>query len=411
MSQARVLVYSSLFPHQGDPNAGVFIRERMFRVAQHLPLVVVSPKPWFPGQTLLRMIRPHFRPDAPRHEKQDGIDVYYPRYLSFPGLFKSLDGMFMALGSLLTLLKLRKEFGFNLIDAHFAYPDGYAASLLGRWLHLPVSITLRGSEVVHAKVAAKRKRIVSALQNAKRVFSVSDSLKKFAVSLGIEPDKIRIVGNAVDAEKFHPVDRHEARRRFSLNANDPVLVSVGWLIERKGFHRVIECLPDLLQDYPTLQLVIVGGASGTESMEPFLREQVRSLGLQEHVHFLGSMPSTEIKWPLSAADVFVLATRWEGWANVLLEAMATGLPVVATDVGGNSEVIASSALGTIVPFGNQNALTDALRNALAKQWDRGVLRNFAVNNCWEKRISILVKELELLCQDNMGMPTLNSHSS
>lgn len=396
MSQPRVLVFSSLFPHSGDPNAGVFVRERMFRVAERLPLVVVSPKPWFPGQSLLRGIRPHFRPDAPRFEKQHGIDVYCPRYFSVPGLFKSLDGIFMALGSLPTLLKLRKRFQYNIIDAHFAYPDGYSATLLGRWLGLPVSITLRGSEVVHARAPAKRWRIVSALQQARRVFSVSASLKDFAISLGIHADKIRVVGNAVDAEIFQPVDRSAARQRFALSPSDPVLICVGWLIERKGFHRVIECLPELVRDYPALKFLIVGGASGTENMAPQLHQQVRALKLEQHVHFLGPMPSAEIKWPLSAADVFVLATRWEGWANVLLEAMATGLPVVATDVGGNAEVVTNSSLGTIVPFGDHKALTEALRQALAKQWDREMLRAYALDNSWDKRVAVLEEEFGAL---------------
>ena len=103
----RVVVYSTLFPHSVRPNVGLFIRERMFRVARHLPLVVVSPQPWFPLQGLIRLWRPHFRPPAPRREVQQGIEVFYPRFLSVPGLAKGLDGFFMALGSL-ALLKRRR---------------------------------------------------------------------------------------------------------------------------------------------------------------------------------------------------------------------------------------------------------------------------------------------------------------
>jgi glycosyltransferase involved in cell wall biosynthesis len=96
--------------------------------------------------------------------------------------------------------------------------------------------------------------------------------------------------------------------------------------------------------------------------------------------------------PLSAADVFVLSTRNEGWANVLLEALACGVPVVASDVGGNSEVIASEDLGFIVPFGDRNALERSIVKALARNWDRERIVGYARENSWESRVVILVKE-------------------
>ena len=182
MSQPKLLVFSSLFPSDKRPNAGVFIRERIFRVGQHLPVIVVSPVPWFPFQGIIRYWQPHFRPQPKNYEEQEGVQVYFPRFLSIPGLFKSWDGFFMALGSLLTLIKLRKQ--FTIIDAHFAYPDGYAATLLGKWLKVPVTITLRGTEVPLSKMPGRKARLLRALENASRVFSVSDSLKQYVVSLG-----------------------------------------------------------------------------------------------------------------------------------------------------------------------------------------------------------------------------------
>ena len=129
--EPRLVVFTTLFPHAGQPVAGLFVRERMFRVAKVLPLTVVAPVPWFPLQGLLRRWKPGFRPAAPRSEVQDGIEVRYPRFFSVPGAFKWLDGFFMALGCLPTMRRLKRSFAFNVIDAHFAYPDGYAATLLG----------------------------------------------------------------------------------------------------------------------------------------------------------------------------------------------------------------------------------------------------------------------------------------
>src|SRR6056297_313790 len=192
----RIAVLSVLFPHPGQPNAGLFIRERMFRVGERLPLFVVAPQPWFPFQGLIRRFRPHFRPPAPAHEHQQGFDVYHPRFFSVPGRFKYLDGLFMALGCLPLLRRLRTR--FDIIDAHFAYPDGYAASLLGKWLGVPVTITLRGTEVPHAREPRLRRRMLRALAGATRVFAVADALRRHVVALGTRPDKISVVGNGVD---------------------------------------------------------------------------------------------------------------------------------------------------------------------------------------------------------------------
>ncbi|MHB1246447.1 MAG: glycosyltransferase [Sulfuriferula sp.] len=388
----HIVVFSTLFPHAGAPNAGPFIRERMFRVGAVLPITVVSPQPWFPGQALLRRWKPHFRPDTTPRESQQGIDVLHPTFFSVPGAFKQWDGVFMALGSYLTLKKLQRAGKLDILDAHFAYPDGYAATLLGKWLGVPVTITLRGTELPHSKNAKLRPLLVRALARATRVFSVSDSLRQHAVSLGIAADKIRVVGNGVDSDKFHRVDRSEARMRLGLGADTPVLISVGGLVERKGFHRVIDRLPELKARFPKLVYLIVGGASAEGDLRAELEQQVATLGLQDAVRFLGIMPAASLKWPLSAADVFVLSTRNEGWANVFLEAMACGLPVVSTDVGGNAEVVCSDELGMIVPFGDRASLSAALLTALEKNWDRTAIIGYAHANDWQTRVKILVEE-------------------
>ena len=398
----HIVVFSTLFPHAGAPNAGPFIRERMFRVGEVLPLTVVSPQPWFPGQSLLRRWKPHFRPPALRHESQHGIEVLHPRFFSVPGAFKQLDGFFMALGSYFTLKKLQCDRKLDILDAHFAYPDGYAATLLGKWLEVPVTITLRGTEIPHSSNAKLRPLLVRALTRAARVFSVSGSLRRHAISLGISADKIRVVGNGVDSAKFNRVNRAEARAQLGISIDVPVLISVGGLVERKGFHRVIECLPALKIRYPNLVYLIVGGASAEGDMRAELDQQVAALSLQDTVRFLGIIPAASLKWPLSAADVFVLSTRNEGWANVFLEAMACGLPVVSTDVGGNAEVVCSDELGIIVPFGDRTSLSAALLTALEKNWDRAAIIGYAHANDWQTRVEVLVEEFTTLHKDRLA---------
>lgn len=396
VGQTHVVVLSSLFPSSRQPGAGLFIRERMFRVGAKVPLAVVSPVPWFPLQSLARRWRPGFRPGAPLHERQSGFDVWFPRFFSMPGLLKSVDGIAMALGALPRLRQLKREGRLDVIDAHFAYPDGYAASCLARWLGVPYTVTLRGTEVRHARDPVLAPRLMHAMHHAARVFAVSESLRKLALSMGIAPEHIRVVGNGVDLQKFSPLARAAARRALQLPDDAPVLVTVGALVERKGFHRVIELLPSLRRRFPGLNYLIVGGSSPEGDYSPQLRQQVRALDLEEAVRFLGPLPPEQLRVPLSAADVFVLASSNEGWANVLLEAMACELPVVATDVGGNAEVVCDPALGSIVPFGDAARLDEAIGRALATPRDAAAIRDYAERNGWERRVEVLIDEFNAI---------------
>lgn len=395
MTAPRLLVLSSLFPSAAQPNAGLFIRERMFRVGRHLKIFVVAPQAWFPGQSLIRQVRPHFRPMVPKCELMQGIEVHRPRFFCVPGLFKWADGFFMGLAAYMTARRIMRKQSINIIDAHFGYPDGYAGYLLGRWLGLPVMLTLRGKEERLSSTNVRRP-LARAVQSADHVITVSAALRDVAISLGADAGHVQVIGNGIDLSKFVPLPRDEARVQARLPLDAKLMVTVGTLVRRKGFHRVIEVMPALLRRYPDLHYLIVGrgGPEGDESAA--LNSQVSALGLEQHVHFLGPVNPEDLHVPLSAADVFVLASSYEGWANVLLEALACGTPVVATDVGGNSQVVNGEALGEIVRFGDSAALEAALDRALARGWDRNAIRAYAESNSWDSRIPPLLEAFDRL---------------
>lgn len=386
-----ILVFSSLFPSRSQPNAGVFIRERMFRVGQRLPVTVVAPQPWFPLQGLLRYWKSHFRPGSPLYENQQGVDVFHPRFFCVPAFAKGLDGLFMALGSYFLVRRLMREKQLQLIDAHFAYPDGYAAILLGKWLKFPVIITLRGTEVPVSRYPARRRQILAALRRASAVIAVADSLRQHVAGLGFPEERVSVIGNGVDTGKFYPVDRFQARRKLDINADVKVIISVGGLVERKGHHRVLEVLPALRERFPGLVYLIVGGASAEGDWRVRLERRVGELGLQDAVRFMGVLSQEELKVPLSAANLFVLPTQNEGWANVFLEAMACGLPVVTTDVGGNREVVCSSDIGVVIPFDDSQKLLKAVTDALLREWDHDAIVRYARENSWDDRVTRLVR--------------------
>lgn len=392
----HIAVLSSLFPSQMQPGAGLFVRERAFRLGARFPLCVVSPVPWFPFQGLLRKLRPGWRPCAPRRETQRGFDVSFPRFFSVPMVLRRLDGLAMALGAWPRLRRLKRQGRLDIIDAHFGYPDGYAAGLLGRWLDVSVTITLRGTESRHALDPQLRPLLAAGLKRADRVFSVSESLRHVALQLGVDPARTRVVGNGVDIARFYPLPKAECRAALKLPTEGPVLITVGGLVERKGFHRVMAVLPELLHDFPALKYLVVGGPSPEGDWTERLKRMAHELQLQDCVQFLGPLPPDELRQVLSAADVFVLSTRNEGWANVFLEAMACGLPVITTDVGGNAEVVCQAELGAVLPFGDATALTEALKRALLQPWDRLAIRRHAEANVWDRRIDDLEQEFNAL---------------
>jgi len=392
-SRPAVVVLSTLFPSLQDPIAGVFIKERMFRVARHLPVTVVSPQPWFPFQRLIRHWKPGYRPERAAFESVDDVEIYRPRFLAIPGLLRRFDGVSVALATWPLLRRLRRAGRADLLDAHFAYPDGHAGHLLARWCDLPYVVTLRGKEERLRHVASFRVRMALARRHATNVIAVSAALRQVGFELGAREADSLVIGNGVDLEKFDRVPRDSARRALGIEADAQVLVSIGGVGERKGFHRLIECMPQLLQDHPKLVLVIVGGPSPDGDWTDRLRQMVLDKRLNDHVRLLGPLPPEALKTPLSAADVFVLATRYEGWANVFLEAMACGLPVVTTLVGGNAEVVSRNELGMLVPFDDQAALTCAIHKALIHPWDVSFIQQFAKSNSWDRRIDTLVRVL------------------
>lgn len=337
----------------------------------------------------------------PRFETLDGIPVHRPRWLSIPGIGKRFDGWLMWRGSERLVRRLQERFGATVIDSHFLYPDGWAATRIASRLGLASTITIRGSKDEWLIGTDREAMLVEAMKRSTKLFAVSESLKRnVAQRLGIEAAKVTVVGNGVDARKFAPIDRLEARRVLGIDADAQVIIGVGGLIPRKGFHRVIPLIPQLRKRHPRLRYLIVGGGTTQGDMRRELEALAVQHGVSDVVQFCGSKSPEELSTYYSAADVFVLATEHEGWANVLLEAMACGLPVITTRVGGNAEVVLEPSTGELVDWWDPAAFEDALARSLARQWDRKAIIEYARSNSWEKRVEQLVAAFRSLPVDD-----------
>jgi glycosyltransferase involved in cell wall biosynthesis len=395
----RVLLFSTVFPNAAQPVHGVFVRERMRGLPESaVEVEVVAPTPWFPFASGLR---PGYRPPVPPEEVQGGVAVHHPRFLSFPGILKCLDGILLFLSALPAVLRLHRRARFDLIDAHFVYPEGLAAVLLGMVLRVPVVVTLRGMLPLLMPFRLRRPQLRFALERAARIVAVAGSLKQDAVRLGIPAERVRVIENGVDADLFRPLDRREARRSLGLPEEGPLLVSVGTLAPRKGFHLVMEAMSRLADRFPDLRFAIVGGAGAEGAMEKGLRDIAARLGLADRVVFAGPRQRAELAAWYSAADAFVLASAHEGCPNVVLEALSCGTPVVATPVGNVPELVPAEA-GRVVPR-EVPALAEAIGDVLSRSWDRGRIRAGVEPRSWRAVGREVAEEFEAARRPESGL--------
>lgn len=371
----KVLTVSTIYPGERTPGAGVFIHERQRSMPDGVDVTVARMRPTFP---LIGRLRPHLAAPPPTEQK-DGLTIHDVPFRYVPGVLKQLDGVGLAraLGRFVGS-GIEKP---DLLDAHFAYPSGFGALRTARSLGVPVTVTLRGT-IGSYLGDARRGPIVETLREADRVISVSQSLADLADEVAGDALGVHVIPNGVDTATFGPGEREAARAELGWPQDRPVILTVGGLVPRKGMHRVIEALDNPLVRELDVLYVVVGSGGVEGDYGTTLRTLVADRGLERHVRFAGAVAHAELPVRYRAADVFVLATSNEGWANVLQEALACGTPVVTTDVGGNREVVGDESHGSVVPFGDGEALAEALASALDRSWDRDAIARWGRRRDW-----------------------------
>lgn len=371
----RILTFSSLFPNAAQPVNGVFVENRLHHLVRsgQVEARVVAPVPWVPANGL-RLGRWARFAAAPVHEERHGIRISHPRYPVIPKVGMTAAPLLMYLWTRNAVHRLRAEEDFDLIDAHYFYPDGVAAALIARELRKPLVITARGTDLnLIPQFAVPRAQIRWAAGRADGLITVCDALKQPLLDLGVSDGKVRVLRNGVDLLGFCPRDRMEARRRLGVSGR--VLASVGLLIERKGHHLVIDALGQL----PDTTLLIAG--DGPERAA--LTARAKAAGLSDRTRFLGEMAHRDLADVYCAADALVLASSREGWANVLLEAMACGTPVIASDVWGTREAVNAPEAGLLMEERSAEGVANGVRRLFAALPCRGATRHHAEQFSWD----------------------------
>lgn len=380
----RVLIYTTLFPNSAQPLNGNFILERMRHLIPYLDMTVVAPVPYFP-RTKIHKGWFTFS-TIPHSERFREFEIDHPRYLVIPKLAMSTHGLSMFAGSLSQVSRLLRAADYDLIDAHYVYPDGFAATMLGARFNKPVVISARGSDInLFSRFRTIRPMLRHALNRATKVIAVTQSLKDVMIDLGCEAEKIAVIGNGIDTVKFNRQPRSVARRKLGLPADRAILLAVGNLTENKGVRILIDAILRLRVRRPDVLLVIAGAGPHRAR----LQRQIQDHKLEDNVRLAGSIPHAELAAWYSAADVFCLASLREGCPNVVMEAMACGCPVVATRAGGIPDMVSSPSLGILVDR-TAEAFQASLDEALHREWDHAAIVAHAHSRGWEKVTSELL---------------------
>lgn len=370
-----ILTVSTLFPNDVQPSHGIFVETRLRKLVAdgRVEAHVLAPVPWLPPHVSYGALGPLSK--VPRHAERHGIAIEHPRYIVFPKIGMNVTPYTLYLSMRAQLKRLlAKGAKFDLIDAHYFYPDGVAAVWLGRDFKLPVVITARGTDIsLIPDYVFPRELILEAAENADGIVTVCQALKDRLVELGVPADEITVLRNGVDLELFQPRDRKALREKLGVRGF--VIASVGHLIERKGHHHVIRALSEMRD----VTLLIAGGGPEKAALEGLAAK----LGVSDRVRFLGVLGQSALCDIYNCADATVLASSREGWANVLLESMACGTPVVASAVWGTPEVVANPEAGRLMPSLDEKGVVAAMTDLRGALPDRAATRHYAEAFDWQ----------------------------
>jgi glycosyltransferase involved in cell wall biosynthesis len=366
----KILTFSTLFPNAEKPGHGIFVETRLRHLVAsgEVESRVVAPVPWFPLSHerfggYARFAR------VPREETRHAIRVVHPRYPVVPKIGMNVAPALLAQSVKPAIGRIIDEgYDFDLIDAHYFYPDGVAAAMLGRYFNKPVVVTARGSDItLFPQYRLPRRMIRWAATRANAVITVCNALRDEVVALGVDEQRVTSLRNGVDLELFHPIVR-QRNERFTL-------LTVGHLVPVKGQELIIAALPLL----PDVRLVVAGDGPDCKKLEAL----ARSLNVDERVTFLGAVPQAQLRQHYGSADALVLASSREGWANVLLESMACGTPVVASRVYGTPEVVAAPAAGVLMNERSARGIADAVTALRTNYPDHAATRRYAEGFSWD----------------------------
>jgi teichuronic acid biosynthesis glycosyltransferase TuaC len=388
----HLLSISTLYPTPLRPRFGTFVQSSLEALARRgdWRVTVINPL----GIPPIPFGR--YKPLAtlPPFSEEGGVEIHRPRFTLIPKLSARRNPEAIVRAVMPLVREIHARHPIDVVDAQFFYPDGPAASRIAKALGKPYAMMARGSDIIEwGEKDFARRQMVEAAAGAGHVFAVSGDLKRRMAAMGMEESKLSVHYTGLDHDRFRPLAHTQLRAQlaewlgFVLPNKAPVLACIGALIERKGQWLAIEALSEL----PEARLILAG--EGEDELK--LRLLAVALGVADRVHFAGAVDHDLLPLILSASDAMVLPTVSEGLANVWIEALACGTPLVTCNVGGASELITSELAGRLIDR-TAAAVAQGVREVIANPRDRLAVARLVEHFTWEANAADLADHYAVL---------------
>jgi teichuronic acid biosynthesis glycosyltransferase TuaC len=355
----KIAVVTPYFPTAAEPNRGQSAYQTLRFLKNKADVEVICPLASYPRAKWLlpRGFRYH-RPDL--NFRPPDVKATYFEYPAVPLLSRPFNGLVCAHLLKPYLTAMRPDVILN----YWLYPEGFSATRVARQLGIPMIVGAIGSDLRIPGDAITFRLTRWTIENADAILTVSEELRRRAIELGVPPGKVTTILNGCDFSIFRPGDRAAARRKLGIDPNAELLVYVGRISLPKGSAELTEAMISLSATHPRLRVAMIGEGAYRSEMEA----RASAAGIADRFLCPGLLSSVQIAEWLAAADVFCLPSYSEGCPNVVVEAIACGRPVVATNVGGIPELVDESC-GILVPPRDSPKLAEALERALSTTWD------------------------------------------
>lgn len=367
MSPLRVAMLSHTYPTFAGGFAAAFVHHLAVALIRrgHEVYAVV---PWHPSmrshETMDGVHLVTFRPN--RLISYGDPDTYSDdSYIRRPRLSIALS----MLDSVLRLYRAIREFKIDIVHAHWTVPMGFVAGFVKILTGIPVFVTMHGRDIRPTSAVTRlwfmRPFLRFAFSQADRLIVVSQEYAGYARAAGAPPDKIHIIGNGVDLERFCPSQQgvDQVRRRYAIPDCARVILAVGELSPHKGFDLLLKAMPTILEQVPETVALIVGAGQQLGTLVALCDQ----LGVENRVIFVGEVPNAELGPYENACDLLVMPSRAESFGIAALEAMACARPVVAACVGGLAGIVVDGETGLHVPPDDSASLARAIIHLLQDQ--------------------------------------------
>jgi glycosyltransferase involved in cell wall biosynthesis len=355
MTKPHIVLVTNLFPNALEPTRGIYTQHILLALQAYYRVSVIAPVAWRPSW--LKAL-------PPLQETWQGAQVYHPRYVVIPKMLRSSYALTFAIAVRALLKRLVREQQVQLINVHWAYPDGAGTYLAAKDLGVPVVVHTLGCDLNEfTNYWGRRQWIRYLLKRADHVVHVSKPLREVALRLGSAVQKNSVVLNGIDQHQFQPRAKAPVREKLGLLPQAPYVLFVGNFNIEKGLIYLIEAWQKVHQRHPHAHLLVAG--SGPEAAQ--IQQRMDALDVNASITLLGRLAHAEVNDYLNAADILCLPSLREGCPNIILEAAASCLPVVASRVGAVPEIIGHDR-GILVPSADSKALSTALDQALCRDW-------------------------------------------